>query len=202
MKKLYIALISIVVFVLLFFLVSPLVLSYERLFVVRKFNTLVDAKNYYTILAQIVGIVATTLGVALGYVYYSSRLSFDDRIFLQKRKRKHLDCLLEELKNFDRFVDEIICFQVHSEEELRLIRNKILRSFENIVIMLEENSLLLEFSDEEINTILKVNSFVEKNQLLMFQPFDSLKEESFILIKDVYINLIQDARRTCYKKIS
>jgi len=75
------------------------------------------------------------------------------------------------------------------------------RRFETIEIMLELNTKLLGLDDADVNIILKVNSFVDKNDILMHVNYDLLNEPTLLSVRDEYINLIQDARRVCYNRV-
>jgi hypothetical protein len=67
--------------------------------------------------------------------------------------------------------------------------------------MLELNQKLLGLSEDDVRAILRVNSYVDKNNILMHDEFSLLNDERLLSVKDSYIDLIQDARRICFKNV-
>lgn len=98
-------------------------------------------------------------------------------------------------------VDDLIHYRFSNAVELTKIRGKISRSYETITVMLEHKDKLLGLNDENTKTILRVHSFVEKNEILMHNSFEDLEKEKLLSVKNSYIDLIQDARRVCFEKI-
>ncbi len=85
--------------------------------------------------------------------------------------------------------------------ELKKTRIEINRIFDQIVSLLDQNDILLNFSDEEIKTILGVNSFVDNSGQLMHDEFDSIDMEANIELFDEYSELVKNARKTCLQKM-
>lgn len=201
-KKILILILCACLFILLlYFLINPLFLSFNRLFILRKFTNIEYAKNYYQIVSSFFTVIITVLGLFLGYLYFHSRLQFDDSISNRDRKWKNLECIIKELNIFDSLVDSVISKRFSTQKELHTLRCKIERSFENIEIMLEQNQNLLNLKDEDIKRILNVNSFVDNNDILMRIKNSKLNTEVLSSLKDEYIGYIQDARRVCYGNI-
>lgn len=163
--------------------------------------TLDQARNYYTILSSTVSLIVGTLGLVLGYFYYLSKYKNDCLAESIERKRKRLNDLIECINQFDEIVDNIIHYRFSSISDLKHLRNRISRKFEVVEIMLQLNKDLLGLQDEEVKTILRVNSFVEQNDIIMHINYEQINETVLFTVKDRYIDLIQEARRICYKNV-
>lgn len=187
--------ITLLVLVAVFYLV-PIYFQGIRILPLRRLN-LSEARNYYSILSSFI----TLLGLLLGYVYYTHKLTTDKINADQERKRKRLDFLIVEINKYDDLVDEIICFHFSDSIQLMKIRQKILKNSESIESMLSLKERLFGFTDEEAMTILRVHSFVEKNDILMRSSFEDLDKEKLLSIRSQYIDLIREARRICLEKI-
>jgi hypothetical protein len=180
----------IILIIALYFYFSPVFIQ------PRKFS-LDSARNYYTVLSSFVAL----LGIVLGFLYYIHKLGVDRKGAEQERKRQNLDYLIRELKTYDELVDEIIHFRFSNCDELEKIRGKISRSYETIILMLMHKTKLLGLNDNEAQTILRVHSFVEQNDILMKEQFDNLTKEKTLSVKSAYVDLFQEARKTCFEKI-
>jgi hypothetical protein len=159
------------------------------------------AKDYYGILTSFNTLILGTAGLILGYFYYKDKNRTDQSLATIERKRKRLDDLIDKIDLFDSQVDALLQRQFKDENELFLLRNKIIRSFETIEIMLELNEDLLGLHKEDLRDIIKVNSFVEKNDLIMRARVIELTPEVLHETREEYIDLIQNARRACFRRV-
>jgi len=162
---------------------------------------LTRAKDYYGILTTFTTLILGTAGLILGYFYYRDKNRTEQSLATLERKRKRLDDLIDKLDLFDSQVDALLLRQFKDENELFLLRNKITRSFETIVIMLEQNEDLLGLHKEDIREIIRVNSFVEKNDLIMRARVIEITPEVLHETREKYIDLIQNARRACFRRV-
>ncbi len=185
-----------IVISLLYFYFSPIYIEGLSIFQPRRLN-LSDARNYYTVLSSFI----TLVGLFLGYLYYIHKLKVDKETAELERKRQNLDYLIKAINNYNDWVDEIIHFRFSNSTELEKIREKISRSYETITTMLTHKTKLLGFNDENAQTIFRVHSFVEQNKILMQDSHQDLTKEKLLSVKSKYIDLIQDARQTCFEKI-
>jgi len=199
-KQLSLFILVLVIIFALYLLLNPLFFVFERIFTPRKLENITEAREYYGLLSQIFGIFITASGLTLGYFYYKDKLKYDKKCSTRDRKKSRLEYLIKELNRFDNFVDEIISFTFDDATELKHLRAKVSRSFEVIVIMLEEDAIL-GFSDNEIKIILEVNSYVEQNNVLMCAEFQEITDDSLLSEKNKYLDKIQSAKRTCIRKI-
>jgi hypothetical protein len=158
-------------------------------------------RDYYTLLSSSITFILGTIALILGYFYYIDKLKFETMVSEIERRRKRLDDLILEINSFDDAVDDLLYYRFKNPEELKQIRSRVSRSFETIEIMLELSTKLLGLTESDMQTIIKVNSFVDKNDLLMHTPYAQLDELSLSSLKDNYVDLIQDARRVCYKNV-
>ena len=160
-----------------------------------------DARDYYTILSSWITFFIGVTGLILGFFYYRHKLQVNSNISSIERKRKRLDDLISKIDSFDNLVDNVIHRRFSNTKELKQLRCRISRSFESIEIMLELNHKLLGLDETDVKTILKVNSFVDKNDIIMHCNYTSLNEDILLTVKDAYVDLIQNARRTCYNRV-
>ncbi len=188
--------VGVVILLLLYFYFAPIYIKGTSIINPRNLG-LSDARNYYSVLSSFI----TLLGLFLGFLYYRHKTGIDKISAESERRRKRLDYLINELKNYDNLVDDLIHKRFSSASDLLKIRNRISRSYETIIAMLKHKISLLGFDEEEAMMILNVHSFVEKNEILMQRDFASLKYEELQSVKGDYIDLIQDARQVCFQKI-
>lgn len=200
-KKIFIFIILFLFFLFFLYLsAAPILPKGIRAFPVPNLD-LNSPRDYYTLLSSSITFILGTIGLILGYFYYKNKRKFETVISEIERKRKRLDDLIRELESFDDGVDDLLHHRFKNAEELKQIRSRISRSFETIEIMLELSTTLLGLTDSDMQTIIKVNSFVDKNDILMHTPYHQLDESSLLSLKDDYVDLIQDARRVCYKNV-
>lgn len=185
----------------LYFYAAPIITKGPSVLRLRAFD-LGTAKDYYSILAAIVTLLFGTAGIALGYFYYKDKNTAEQSAAARERKRKRLDNLIEKIDAYDNQVDTILQRRFSNDSELSQLRSTLTRSFETIVIMLELNPELLGLEGEDLRDIIKVNSFVDKNDLIMRARFSELNQGGLNEIREEYIDLIQNARRACYRRVS
>ncbi len=186
--------------VCLYFYIAPVVARGLSVFRVRQLN-LNAARNYYTVLSSWLTLILGVTGLTLGFFYYKDKHRVDATITSIEKKRKRLDDLIKKIDSFDYLVDDVIHGRFKDANELKHLRSKISRSFEEVVIMLELSQKLLGLEEEDVKTILRINSFVDKNDIIMYANFDLLNEGVLLSVKDEYVDLLQDARRICFKKV-
>lgn len=184
----------------LYFYVAPILTKGLNVFRIRNLD-LNSAKDYYTVLSSAITFLLGTLGLILGYFYYKDKRKAESLISEIERKRKRLDDLITKIDSFDQAVDDVLHHRYSSPQGLKEMRNTISRRFETIEIMLDLNKELLGLEESDVKTILRVNSFVDKNEILMHLPHNELDDIALLSVKDNYVNLIQDARRACYRKV-
>jgi hypothetical protein len=163
---------------------------------------LVTAKDYYSILSSFVTLLLGSAGLAVGYFYYKDKYKTDRSNAAIERKRKRLDDLILKIDAYDNQVESLLQRRFKDESELSLLRSTLTRSFETIEIMLELNQALLGLEEDDLRAIIKVNSFVEKNDVIMRASFIELNPNLLHAERETYIDLIQNARRACYKRVS
>lgn len=180
------------------FIIEIFILEFDAIIVVFKENINMLIK-YTEFLSNIFTLVIGTLGLLLGFYYYRSRIRFDKQSIEKEKKRYRLQELLEYINSYDLFVDDFLCFNFSDQNRLDLIRDKIGRSFEHIELSIDLNDKFFEFSDEEINSLVKFHSFVDSNELIMRKKYDELKlkTKDLQILKPEYVRLIQKARYVC-----
>jgi hypothetical protein len=151
------------------------------------------AKDYYSILSSFITLMLGTAGLVVGYCYYAGKHKADQSLAAIERKRKRLDDLINKIDTYDSHVDNLLQGRFQNENELSLLRSKVTRSYETIEIMLDLNQTLLGLGKEDLRDIIKVNSFVEKNDLIMRATVGEMKQDLLHEEREKYIDLIQNA---------
>jgi hypothetical protein len=181
MKILIIILLTIII--LYFYIVFP---AY-----VKRYTSLPEIKDYCAILTSVSAIL-------LGIFYYFHKLNTEDSHKKKEIRKQRLNLLLTELNTFDNHVDQLLNKQFKDDSTLSFLRNKISRSFEIIEILIKQNRKELTLSTKDIDTILEVNSFIDKSEIIMRIPYEDISQLSLYEIKDIYIEKIKDAKRLCF----
>jgi hypothetical protein len=167
----------------------------------RHIPNLEAARNYYSVVSSILGVIVGVAGLTLGCFYYHNRNSVEADNKKRDLKRRRMEVFIDELDTYDNLIHRILTLSINNEQELRLTRAELTRSFELIESMLEQGLDLLGFDTVDMNEILKVNSYIDKCNLIMHSRFDELDLSHLYPIKDRYVELIKNARRKCYLKI-
>lgn len=191
---------AITVVAILFFYFAPIIISGVKAFRPRRL-TLNTAKNYYSILSSFITVLVGVIGLSLGYYYYIGRHEVEKTIADIERKRKRMDDLIQKIESYDAIVNAFINKYFDNDEDLSKLRNQMTHSFDTIEIMLELSDNLLGLNDEDVQTIVRVNSFVEQNEIIMRAPLQDLSAEILNSIRDRYAMLIAEAIRVCYKRV-
>jgi len=194
------AVIAVVMIGICYFFVAPIYEKGFSAFRVRRLN-LSTAKDYYAILSSWLTFVLGISGLVLGYFYYHDKRNVDINIATIASKRKRLDDLISRIETYDSLVCDVIHHRFSNAKTLKHLRNRISRNFDTIEIMLDINKELLGLDDAEAKIILRVNSFVEKNDVIMHHDHSVLSENSLFSVRDEYVNLMQEAKRICFKKV-
>ncbi len=161
-----------------------------------------NAKNYYTALSYGFGVIFGTIGLFLGYFYYTNRKKFESDIKRMENRRAHLNLFIQELNDYDLTVQKNINFSFGNQSELDQIRSDKERHFEIIQDMMEDGLRLLGFSRNDVSAIIRVNSFVDKNELISHLTFPDLTRNSLQNQKLRYLDLIRKARRAAFLRLS
>lgn len=190
-------LVLIIIFSAYFFLMPIFVKGYN-IFRLRDLN--LDAANdYYSVLSSWCTFTLGSFGLILGFFYYIHKIKVEADASSIERKRKRLDDLIAKLDLYNTRVLSIINSCFTNPQDLTQLRSEIEYSYDSIVIMLELNQELLGLNESDAKTILKVTSFVDKSAIMRGNYISTKTITSSI--KDDYNNLIQDARRVCYKNV-
>jgi hypothetical protein len=178
--------IACVVFALFYF-----ILPYS----IWEINKLDDGRNYFTA----INAYATYLIGLLGVFYYFDKKSKDNYHRERDSRRQYIHILLTELKEYDALVEKILCKDVRSKIELQMIRTKIEKCFDDVQIIV--GNKLLPFDMEELKVIVKINSFIEKNDLIMRDELILIKKSDLTSHKENYRELLRRAKHTCHCKL-
>lgn len=181
-----------------FFLLKPMIPNMIPKMVID-FNKFDNWTGYYTTIQSILTVITTLFALALGYFYYIARIGFENKNNKKERIIKRLEFILQELQIYDENVSKILDKEISCDKDLIKTKNKLSRSFENIILLLQENETLLAFKDEEIKDIVKVNSFVEKIIMQFnYEKISEIEDTEIRSIREEYIELYRDAKMKCF----
>jgi hypothetical protein len=151
--------------------------------------TLDELQKYFAILNTFTTLLIGFLGLIVGIYYYYDKES----------RRPKLKFLLDELNSYDQLLIDLFNMTFMNQKELDILRGKISRGFEMIVLILEAGYSALKFSKDDTRAILRVNSFVDNSEVMMRTPFDLLNEINLLEKQDTCIELIKSAKWVCMK---
>jgi len=148
--------------------------------------------SYYTIIPGI-------LALFLGIFYFFYRLKYDSDARVTETRRQQLKLLSEQLSIYDCYVEKILNKIPSNNKELTYLRNKISKQFELINVMLKSYKDVLKFNENDIDSILDVDSFVDNSEIIMRTPYETYIKESLYVTRDQYIEKIKTAQKICLK---
>lgn len=200
-------------FLLCFAILAILVLTYlfvnpifffklGRVLPPRRLANLESARNYYSILSSFAGFGLGIMGLLVGYLYYAYKQASEQRASERERKRKRLDDLISELRDFDDLIDDLIHFRFKNQEELEKLRHNIERVFDAIRLKLNASQQLFGLGKDDIAPITRVWAFVEKNEDLMLKGYAEIDYVKFREYRDEYHALIEQALSKCFEKVA
>lgn len=161
-----------------------------------------DLNTSISIITKCLNIIIGVGGLFLGIYYFSSRISYDREAAAIEKKNIRLNMILDQLNIYDGFVSKILRMDFQDEIMLEKIRDKVERSFELVQLLIENNDAILNLTDEDIQTVTKVNAYVDKCEIMIIRyPFILEQEIDFKEQKREYIPLIQDARMVCLQNM-
>ncbi len=185
---------------ILHFILYPLYFKNLNSIFTYKLDTLVTARNYYSTISSIVTTLSSFAGVTLGLFYYFHKKENDEKSGRNERIRTRIKLIIDQLNTYDSLVAEVILKRVENEKDLEIVRGKISRCPEIINAILDNNEKLLNFKPDEVETIMKLFSFVEQCKYIMEEPHDTVSTVEIRDIKGTYIDLLQETRKVCYLK--
>ncbi len=183
---------SLIIVFYFFFLYIP--------FIMDNSYTLQDFRNYFAIVSAFSGFIITLSGLGLGLFYYFHKLKTEDRSQKTNIQRQRIKILLDELKNYDKYVSQILNKNFENEKMLSSLRDNIRRSFENIVIVIGLLESSTDFSKKDLRAILNVNSFVDNSNIIMLQSYDEFDTCNTSEIYDLYIEKLKVAKNICVQR--
>jgi hypothetical protein len=148
-----------------------------------------ELKDYFAVVNTFTTLIIGIIGLIIGLFYYYDKES----------RRPRVKYLLDNLNSYDNLLTDFFNMSFNNQKELDALRNKISRGFEMIELILNSSFLIMKFSDDDIRTILKINSYVDKSEVIMRTPFPSLEKVKFLDSQDTYVELIKSAKWVCIK---
>lgn len=201
MKKVIILLVVISLSIIIYLLVVPAIIAAFTSLVPKPLRSLTEARDYYSTISSFVTVIVGLCGLVLGYFYYANKKQVDSDTRERERRLQSMELLMKELNEYDKLVHSILDRNLKNGLELKKMRMEISRTFDRIISMLEYGDRLLGLDETETRVIIRVNSFVEQSDVLMKGGMGALKAENTYALKDRYLELIRDARRTCFMRL-
>lgn len=199
-RVIFIASILFIFALLLHFIFHPLYSKTFNSVFIHKLENLVTARNYYSTVSSIVTALSSFTGVTLGVFYYFHKKENDDKAGRKERIRNRIGLIIGQLNLYDSLVDEVILKRIDNQKDLEKIRGKVSRCPEIINAILDKNDELLNFSGPEVETIMRLFSFVEQCEYIMEDSHTTILKTENKDIKETYIDLLQETRKICYLK--
>ena len=180
-------LIIVIYIVLLFFLIGYILILKNRTSENIDINWV---RNYYNIISSITSTIVGITGIVLGLFYY-----FD------KERRNKNSILKKCIEEYDHCVKRILKMNFKDDKELKDLRIQIESINDNINLMMDNKIHFLQLSDNQISKILKVNSYVNKSEVIMKLDKSGLENCDRASVLDVYENKFQEALIICYSEL-
>ena len=154
-----------------------------------------------TILKNLVTCAVSPLALILGLYYYNSRKKFDTETLRNERRKTICETLLSQINKYDEGVTCLLECAITDKKELENLREKIRRDYCLVYAYLESCSKIFKPYNSDFNALIKLNSFVDNDCLIMSYSFDELLEDTKARdkSKEEYKELLQLARVTCLK---
>ena len=181
-----------VVFLFFYVLVPGLINNAPRLELLR---------NYFTIVSSYSTAIIACFGLLLGVFYYFDKNGVEQYNKDLEKRKYYGNAILDELNGYDDYLESIFAKNFNSPTELELLREKANNKFDNIELLAEESKKILILADTDTKEIMKLNSLISNSDELMSSNYSIIKAVDLSGIKDEYLTLLKEAKRTLYKKI-
>jgi hypothetical protein len=173
------------VYVVVLFVLAGLVF-----FLKEQNSDIIWARNYYNIISSIISSLVGITGIILGLFYY-----FD------KERRRKIDILKTEIEEYDSCVKLILKLCIKNKNELDKTRIKIDSINDRINMMLDSDKKFIQLNNADISTILRINSIVDKSEVIMRTSFNKLKSADRDSVLDNYEIALKNALLICYGEL-
>ncbi|MCP5245193.1 MAG: hypothetical protein H6937_04270 [Burkholderiales bacterium] len=142
------------------------------------------------------------IGITLGFLYFVLKIIIDTENAKKDRIRNRLLYIHEELIQTDKLIEQILNFQINDENELKKIRFEINKKFSLLINnYIENNDKLIGFTNEELDSIIAVHSFVDKSKIISNEELNSLKESNVSAERLDYLDVFLEATTMCMQKL-
>lgn len=196
-------LLTIIIIYVGYLILNPIYFTGITVFLLpKRLNDLNESRNYFSSFQSIITIIVSIFGLILGYFYYNNRKKVDSNNALESRRKFYLDKLFEQINKYDHSILLILTNAGIKDEVLKLNRVIIEQTWDIIEAMIEPQISLLNFSESELEVIIKLNSFVDQNDLILHSDFKNVTPQDLNNIKSVYQELLKAVRLLCLKKIA
>lgn len=197
------SLLTIAILYIVYLVFNPIYFTGFSVFIFpKRLNDLTESRNYFSSFQSIITILASVFGLILGYFYYNNRKEVDSYNALEGRRKFYLDKLFAEINKFDLSILTILTNVDIKSDTLKLHRVIIEQTWDIIETMIDSKTALLEFLTTESEIFVKLNSFVDQNDVIMRSDFTCITEDDLNIIKSAYLELVREVRLLCLKKIA
>lgn len=201
----FIIIFSLLVILLAYLYVTPVMLSPHVMLRPHSVTSLESANKYYGTLGSLAGVVAGGLGLALGGFYYVNRNWIEGRQRRRDQQYHRLEIFMDKLCAYDDLVCMITAKRMTDERELTHIRERLTRIADDLVMMLDEGGgKLLGLDYSSISEVLKMNSFVDKSEILSHYDYLKLQQVSDVemyILRNAYDDLREASFKNCYRNM-
>jgi hypothetical protein len=164
--------------------------------------TLEDYRNLFSIISPMLGSMIGIMGLVLGYFYYKEKIKNDEILSKMKRMGNNITTIYDNYGFINDGIQLILNKGIKTENDLKLTRNSIIRKFDDINLLLELNHEIIDLDQNETTELIRLYSYVEKNDLIMNVSLKVLKKSDLTEIIHNYNIKIRNSKKILLRKFS
>jgi uncharacterized membrane protein YciS (DUF1049 family) len=145
-------------------------------FFICNFN---DYRNLFSVISPVISSMIGVTGLVLGYYYYKDKTKNDEIQKTIKKMNGNLALLYDNYSIIDDNIQLLFKKNLRTTVNLESIRELVLKKFDDINILLELNGEIIGLTDHELNELIRIYSYIDKNEMLMHTPLKAFKKADF-----------------------
>lgn len=193
------AILMLSVLVLVYF---PFLWKARQIWCDTEIKTMADVQAYASAISSASTVLASVIGLILGYLYFVGRKRFDISIHEQVRNREHAKLMLVSLQEYDALINQLLSKQVADDSQLNVLRGRFQKHWDMFIALLDSPLSDSLFSKEENRSLVSIHSFVDKQRVISMCTYKELKATDVSQVQDLFNSYFRTARAICVSKIS
>ncbi len=158
-------------------------------------------RSYFLTLVSYVTLLSSIFGLYLGNYYFKSKNNIEERRIKKDKIENRINYILNELKSLDGKIEKVLFGSVENFDDLSMLRDKITKKAEEILIIIENSEDILNLDSFNIKYFVELWSLLETNENFMHSNFDSYKDSDFETLKDNYRESLKLVKWTCVNSL-